>query len=61
MKAEIEDLPLENRGIDVTSENDAEKEFLESLWSRSPAAVMFSRHANGSVTITIGPARGDKD
>lgn len=56
MKVEIEDIPFENRGIEVTSETEDEKAHLESLWSRSAAAVMFTRN-DGSVTLTIGPTK----
>jgi len=62
MKAEIEDMPfagvwLENRGIEVTSESEEERQHLESLWSRSAAAVVLTRNDNGSVTITFGPTK----
>jgi len=57
MKAEIEGIPSENRGIDVTSETDEEKQLLESLWTRSAAAVMFTRNDWGFVTLTIGPTK----
>lgn len=57
MKAEIENIPLENRGINITSESEDEKAHLESLWSRSAAAVMFTRNDDGSVTLTIGPTK----
>ena len=57
MKAEIEDIPFENRGIEVTSETEDEKAHLESLWSKSAAAVMLTRNDNGSVILTIGPTK----
>lgn len=57
MKAEIEDIPFENRGINITSENDEEKKHLENLWNRSAAAAMFTRNDNGSVTLTIGATK----
>lgn len=67
MKAEIEDipkevcrLPYENRGIVVTSESEGERQFLETMWSRSAAAVVFTRNNNGSVTLTIGPTKPDR-
>lgn len=61
MKVEIEDIPIKNRGVDITSENEDEKAFLEDLWTRSAAAVAFRRHNNGSVTISVAPTREDKD
>jgi len=57
MKAEIETIPVENRGIEVTSETEEEKQHLESLWTRSAAAITFTRHDDGSVTMVIGPTR----
>ncbi len=57
MKAEIEALPVENRGIDITSETEEEKQHLESLWARSAAAGVLSRNDNGSVTLTIVPTK----
>ena len=60
MKAEIEDIPFENRGIEVTSETEEEKQHLESLWARSAAAVMLTRNDNGTVTLTIGPTKEEK-
>ncbi len=59
MKVSIEDIPSKNRGISVLSETDEEKAHLESLWSRSAAAVMFTRHNDESVTLTIGPTKED--
>lgn len=55
MKAKIEDIPVENRGIDVTSETEEEKLHLESLWTRRAAVVTLTRHDNGTVTLTIAP------
>lgn len=55
MKAEIENIPFENRGIEVTSENEEERQHLESLWSRHAAPLMLTRNNDGSVTLTIGP------
>jgi len=57
MKAETENIPFENRGIEVTSETEEEKQHLESLWSRSAAAVMLTRNDNGTVTLTFGPLK----
>ncbi|MBA7533115.1 hypothetical protein ES705_25350 [subsurface metagenome] len=60
MIAEIEDIPIENRGIEVTSETEEEKAHLESLWSRSAAAVVFTRNNDESVTLTIAPTKEEK-
>lgn len=60
MKAEIEDIPFENRGIEVTSETEEEKQHLESLWTRSAAAVMLTRNNDGAVALTIGPTKEEK-
>jgi len=61
MKAEIEQIPFNNRGIEVTSETPEERQHLEELWNRKAAAVMFTRNFNTSVTLTIGPvAEEDK-
>jgi hypothetical protein len=64
VKAEIEDIPKEvcrlpygNRGIEVTSESEEERKLLETMWSRSPAAVVFTRNNDGSVTLIIGPTK----
>ena len=57
MKVEIEDIPFENRGIEVTSETEEEKQHLETMWNRSAAAVMLTRNDNGSVILTIGPTK----
>jgi hypothetical protein len=66
MKAVIEDipkevcrLPWENRGIVVTSELEEERQFLETMWSRNAAAVVFTRNNDGSVALTIGPTKPD--
>lgn len=62
MKAEIEDIPFKNRGIEVTSENDEEKQHLENLWTRRPGALVLFRHDDGNITLTIGPtAEGDDE
>ena len=55
MKAEIEQIPFKNRGIEVTSETPEERQHLEELWFRKAAVVMFTRNDNTSVTLTIGP------
>jgi len=57
MKAEIEDIPSENRGFEVTSESEEERQHLETMWSRSAAVVMLTRNDDGSVTLTIGPSK----
>ncbi len=57
MKAEIEDIPLENRGIEVTSESEEERRHLERLWSGGSAAVVFTRNNDESVTLTIAPTK----
>ncbi len=55
MKAEIEQIPFNNRGIDVTSETPEECQHLEELWNRKAAAVVLTRNDDTSVTLTIGP------
>lgn len=55
MKVEIEQIPFENRGIDVTSETAEEKEILERLWNQRAAAIVFTREDNGNVVLTIAP------
>ncbi|GAI54294.1 unnamed protein product [marine sediment metagenome] len=60
MKAEIEDIPFESRGIEVTSESEEERQHLETMWSRSAAAVVFTRNNDGSVTLTIGPVKSEE-
>lgn len=57
MKAEIEEIPFKNRGIEVTSETEGEKQHLEDLWASSAAAVMLTRNNDGNVTITFGPTK----
>ena len=60
MKAEIETIPVENKGIEITSENEEEKQFLESLWTNGAAALAFTRNDDKSVTMVIGPTRVEK-
>ena len=55
MKAEMEKGQGENRGIDVISETEDERQRLESLWTGRAAVLVFTRSGN-SVTLTIGPA-----
>jgi len=55
MKAEIEQIPFKNRGIDVTSETPEERQHLEQLFNRKVAAVVLSRNEDSSVTLTFGP------
>ena len=57
MKAIIEDIPFENRGIDITSETEEEKKHLEKLWTRRAAAVALTRHDDGNITLTIAPTK----
>ncbi len=54
------ELPSGNQGIDVTSESEEERIFLEAMWSGSAAAVMFARNNDGSVTLTIGPTKPEE-
>lgn len=61
MKAQIEKAPVENVGVEITSETSAERTLLEGLWSRHAAPVMFTRNGDGSVTLTIGPGPADDD
>lgn len=60
MKAEIEGIPFESRGIEVTSESEEERQHLETMWSRSAAAVVFTRNNDGSATLTIGPVKSEE-
>ena len=55
MKAEIEQIPFKNRGIEVTSETPEERQHLEGLWNRKAAAAVLTRNDDSSVTLTIGP------
>jgi len=62
MKAKIEKyMLLEKRGIYVTSETEEEKRLLESLWTGSAAAVVFTRNRDGSVTLTIAPTKEENE
>jgi len=62
MKVEREsELPFRDRGIDVISESEDERIFLETMWSGSAGAVMFTRNKNGSVTLTIAPTKPEEE
>ncbi len=61
MKAKIEDIDTQNRGVDITSESEEERIFLETIWLRSVCAVMFTRNYGGSVTLTIGPTKPEEE
>jgi len=61
MKAEIERIPLKNRGIEVTSETPEERQHLEELWNKKAASVVFTRNDDTSVTLTIGPVAGEDE
>jgi len=55
MKAAIEKIPFDNKGIEVTSENEVERKHLLRMWERRAMAIMLSRNPDGSVTLTFGP------
>ena len=57
MRAEIENILVENQGVDVTSETEEEKRHLEGIWARSAAAVVLTRNKDGNVTLTIAPTK----
>jgi len=59
VKAKIEELPVRNPGIEVTSETEEEKKHLEKLWTRDAAAAMLTRNKDGTVTVTFGPAKDE--
>ena len=61
MKAEIEQIPFKNRGVEVTSETPEERQHLEDLWNKKAAAVVFTRNDNTSVTLTIGPVAEEEE
>jgi len=57
MKVKIEEIPVENRGIDVTSESEEEREHLEELWARRARVVALTRNGAGTVTLTFAPPK----
>ena len=57
MKAEMEKAPVENQGIDVTSETEEERLLLEGLWTGNASALMLTRNDDRSVTLTFAPIK----
>lgn len=61
MKAKIENNPhLQNKGVELTSENDTEKLMLERLWNEHGRPVELSKNVDGSRSIVIAPSPEDK-
>lgn len=56
MKAKLETKELENRGIEVESENDEEKEILTNIWFKKGRPVAFGHKQDGGVMLTIAPS-----
>ena len=53
MKARIEPLELDTRGIEITSESSEEKAFLENMFIVGVHAAMISRRDDGTACLII--------
>ena len=55
MKAKIETLPFEDRGIKLESETAEERTLLEDIWCRDGRVVVFTRLGDDNILIVIAP------
>ena len=53
MKARIETIPFEDRGVEIESETAEERTLLEDIWCRDGRVVVFTRLGDGNIRIVI--------
>ena len=54
MKAKIETLPFEDRGIKLESETAEERTLLEDIWCRDSKVVVYTRLGDDNVQVVRG-------
>lgn len=68
MKAKLETLELQNRGVVLESETEEETNILFRLWTRKGRPVSFTRLLNGAgydiktgIRLSIAPSAAEED
>ena len=54
MKAELETGEVQNRGIEITSENEDDKQILLNIWNGHGGPMVLTRNGD-AVTILLAP------
>jgi len=55
MKAKLENIPVQNSGIEIESETEEEKAVLESIFNTHGGPAVLSRIDDGNVQLVIVP------
>ncbi len=55
MKANLESIPVQNRGAELESETEEEKLVLESIWNTRGGPIMLSRKDDGNIQLVLAP------
>ena len=51
MKAKLEDIPVQNRGVELESETKEEKAILEKIWNTHGGPAVLTRKDDGNVQL----------
>jgi len=60
MKAKLEDVPVEARGVELESETDEEKQVLENIWNTHGGLAVLTRTEDGNVQLIVAPSLEDE-
>ena len=55
MKAKLENIPVQNRGVEIESETEEEKTVLETIWNTHGGLAMLTRKDDGNIQLVIAP------
>ena len=56
MKAKLENIPVQNSGIEIESETEEEKQVLENIWNTHGGLAVLSREEDGTIQLVVAPS-----
>ena len=55
MKAKIENIPVQARGVEIESETEEEKQLLKNIWNTHGGLASMARTENGNIQLVVAP------
>jgi len=55
LKAKVETIPVEGRGVEIESETEEEKQILENIWNTHGGLAMLTRQDDGQIALVVAP------
>lgn len=55
MKAKVETIPVQARGVEIESETEEEKQILENIWNTHGGLASLERTPEGNVKLVVVP------